>query len=217
MTGGRTGAPVITAGVTTGVPEGRSAPPVDVDDVDTHRLAVGKGLDDGAQRARRPTRPADDAAEVVGVHAHFEQRAPAQRLAADLDVIRVGDDAADEVLQCVDEHRQPSACAVSSACSTWADVSLPPGAPSSAASAGCSLAAGWSAGGCSLAAGATEAAADWSAGSCSLATGAAGAVAGSASAAAGSALAAATSASAAAGSALAAATSASAAAGSALA
>src|SRR3954465_3721396 len=134
MTGGRTGAPVSAAGGTRGVPEGRSAPPVDVDDVDTHRLAVGKGLDDGAQRARRPTRPADDAAEVVGVHAHFEQRAPAQRLAAALDVIRGGDDAADEVLQCVDEHRQPSACAVSSACSTWADVSLPPGAPSSAAS-----------------------------------------------------------------------------------
>src|SRR4051812_9706373 len=191
MTGGRTGAPVITAGVTTGVPEGRSAPPVDVDDVDTHRLAVGKGLDDGAQRARRPTRPTDDAAEVVGVHAHFEQRAPAQRLAADLDVVRVGDDAADEVLQCVGEHRQPSACAVSSACSTWADVSLPPGAPSSAASAGCSLAAGWSAGGCSLAAGWSAggwSAGGWSAGGCSLATGAAGAAAGSASAAAGAGL-----------------------------
>ena len=42
--------------------------------------------------------------------------------------------------------RQPSACAVSPAPSTWAEVSLPPGAPSSAASAG------WSLAGCSAAA-----------------------------------------------------------------
>src|SRR4051794_11741101 len=168
-----------TAGRRSGAERRFSAAPVDVDDVDPDGLSVGECLDDGAQRCRGATGTADDATEVLGVHAHLEQGAPAQRLAADLDVVRVRDDAADEVLQGVDQHGQPSACAVSPAPSTWAEVSLPPGAPSSAASAGwsldgCSLDGcsldGWSLDGCSLD-GCSDA---WGATGCSDAWGATG-------------------------------------------
>src|SRR5918995_403486 len=82
--------------------------PVDVHDVDPHRALRGERTDHGAQGASRATAPADDTAEVVGVHADLEQVTTAQRLRGDADVFRVVHDAAHQVLEGLREHQASS-------------------------------------------------------------------------------------------------------------
>ena len=86
----------------------QSAPAVDVDEVDAGAALAGEGTDDGAQRGGGAAAAADDLAQVVGVHAHLEDRAATQLLVADVDVVGVADDAADQVLECLGQQRSGS-------------------------------------------------------------------------------------------------------------
>ena len=126
----------------------RSAAAVDVDHVDPDRLAVGERLDHGAQGVGRPTGAADDAAR--GRRGGRAPRGGSRDAAACCAPARRqgGRRCRGRGAPGRRRARQPSACAVSSAPSTCADVSLPPGAPSSAASAGWSVAVppAWSSG-----------------------------------------------------------------------
>ena len=72
--------------------------PVGVDDIHPHAPAAD-AADDRAQRGGRATTAADHLAEVLGVHPDLEGAAAAGGDQLDLHVVRVVDDAPDEVLQ----------------------------------------------------------------------------------------------------------------------
>jgi hypothetical protein len=79
---------------------GRHGLVVGVDDVDPHAATVGQCRDQGAERLRRATGTTDNATEVIGVHAHLEYITARRSLGRDDDLVRVIDDALDQVFEC---------------------------------------------------------------------------------------------------------------------
>ena len=77
----------------------RCSPTVDVNHVDTHGAVRREGADDGAQRFRGTAGAADDASQVVGVHAHLENITSRGGLGRDDDLVRVVYDPLDQVLE----------------------------------------------------------------------------------------------------------------------
>src|SRR5947209_11086257 len=124
------------------------ARPVDVDEIDAHATAA-KGPHHRAQCARGAAASSDHLAEVVGVHPDL-QHAPAPLCAqVDLDLIRVLDDAPDEVLERLFEHQlsagvssAASAAGASSAGASAAGASASAAGGSAVVSAGASAAGG---------------------------------------------------------------------------
>src|SRR6476661_358273 len=110
----------------------RLAPPVDVHEVDASPATTGERADHGAEGGRRTATATDHLAEVRRVHAHLEDRPAAQLLVAHGDVVGVLHDPADQVLECLGEHR---------------DQASPCSADFSSAAAGASVSAGFSASG----------------------------------------------------------------------
>src|SRR5688572_8709858 len=86
---------------------------VDVEEVHPHAALEPERTDHGAQGLRGAAVAADHLAEVVGVHAHLETAAATVVAVAHGHVVGVLDDAPDQVLESVLEHRQPSSLAVS--------------------------------------------------------------------------------------------------------
>src|SRR6516162_7292925 len=76
-----------------------SADLVGVQQVDPDVAARRQGADHRTQRPGGAPAPADDLAEVIGMHPHLEDATPAQRPAGDLNIIRILDDAPDQVLE----------------------------------------------------------------------------------------------------------------------
>mgnify|MGYP003378156152 CR=1 FL=1 len=74
-------------------------PAVDVDEVDSNLLAPAQRIDHGAQRAGRATLPADHLADVLGMDTHLEHAAATLVEILDRDIVGIGDDATDEVLE----------------------------------------------------------------------------------------------------------------------
>ncbi|NYF14445.1 hypothetical protein HDC34_002772 [Pseudoclavibacter sp. JAI123] len=72
--------------------------------VDANSAAVGKRGHDGAQRLGGAAGATDDAAEVLGVHTHFEDLAARSRAAVHADIVGVIDDSLDEMFQRGSEH-----------------------------------------------------------------------------------------------------------------
>ena len=84
-------------------PRARGQRPVDVDDVDPDALAAD-AVDHLAQRLGGAAVAADHPAQVVGVHPDLQPLAAAVVDQVDHDVVRVVDDAADQVLEGLLEH-----------------------------------------------------------------------------------------------------------------
>src|SRR4051794_4419829 len=84
---------------------GRSASPVDIDEVHPRAAATGQGRHHGAERGGGAAAAADHLAEVGRVDPHLEDRPATQLLVAHGDVVRVVDDPANQVLQRLGEHR----------------------------------------------------------------------------------------------------------------
>src|SRR5689334_14323467 len=78
---------------------------VGVDEVDPGATTAGEGREDGPEGGRRTTTATDHATEVLGVDPDLEQRAAAQLLLADDDLVGVVDHAAHQVLQRLGEHQ----------------------------------------------------------------------------------------------------------------
>src|ERR1700735_287920 len=80
---------------------------VSVQEVDTDVGPAGQGADHGTQGLSGAPAPADDLAQVVGMNPDLQNAAPAQPALVDPDVVRVLDDALDQVLQRLFEHVSP--------------------------------------------------------------------------------------------------------------
>src|SRR3954452_21114033 len=77
---------------------------VDVDEVDADAAAAQR-RHDRAERLGGAPGATDDLAEVVRVHADLEDLAATQVAQVDLDVVRMVDDAPDQVIECFLEHQ----------------------------------------------------------------------------------------------------------------
>ena len=77
-------------------------------------FASGQRLDPGTQRSRGPALPPDHLADVFGMHSHLQHPAVPQLLVTDSHVVRMGDDALDQVLERISQHDQASSAGVSS-------------------------------------------------------------------------------------------------------
>src|SRR5699024_3490549 len=105
---------------------GRSVP-VGVDDVDPQALPTD-GAHHGAQRGRGAAAPADDLAQVVGMHVHLQGAPAAAGHHVDPDVLVVLHDAADQVVQDVLQpgHAGQLSSAGADAAPAASDVSADP-------------------------------------------------------------------------------------------
>src|SRR5436190_13577639 len=117
-----------------------SATFVDVDEVDA-RTATTEPADDRAQRGRRTSRPADDLAEVLGMDAHLEHPAALAVDVAHRHLVRMGDDAADEMLEGLVDHSADSPSGAASAAASAAGSAGSAAASAGAASTGVSATA----------------------------------------------------------------------------
>src|SRR5699024_10762311 len=81
-----------------------SAAAVDVDEVDARAALADDRVDDRTDGSRRTTGATDDLTEVARVDADLVDGAAAEVLRTHVDVIGVGDDAADEVLDEFGDH-----------------------------------------------------------------------------------------------------------------
>src|SRR5665648_966935 len=118
---------------------------VGVHDVDPHRSG-GQGAHHGAQGAGGPATSADHPTHVLRVHPHLEQLPPAQRTLDHPDVVRMVDDAADQVVEGVGQHQAcSSVAAASSAGAASPGASAGTSAVSSAGAASARTSAGTSA------------------------------------------------------------------------
>src|SRR5882757_1524597 len=119
-----------------------------VDQVDSDAAAT-QGADHSAQRGGGAAGPADHLAQVVGVHADLEHLAVALVAFPHPDLIRVLDDPAHQVLECLFQHAQLSVSVAAGSAgadsSAGATVSAT-AAASAATSAGTAASAGASAG-----------------------------------------------------------------------
>src|ERR1700761_3431892 len=75
--------------------------------VDADVPVPSQGTDHGPQRPGGPAAPAYDLAQVIGVDADFEYVAPAEHPAHHADVVRVADDAPDQVIEGLLKHLRP--------------------------------------------------------------------------------------------------------------
>src|SRR5665647_1699679 len=118
---------------------------VGVHDVDPHRCG-GQGAHHGAQGAGGPATSTDHPTQVLRVHPHLEQLPPAQRTLDHPHVVRMVDDAADQVVEGVGQHQAcSSVAAASSAGAASAGASAGTSAVSSAGAASARTSAGTSA------------------------------------------------------------------------
>src|SRR5688572_22700588 len=135
-----------------------SATAVDVHEVDARPGAAGECADHGPERRGRAAVAPDHLAEVVGVHAHLEDRPAAQLLVADRDVVGVVHDSTDQVLQRVGEHAaQDSALSDDSVSAVSAASAAPSGVSSAGTGAGASSAGASGASAAGVSAGASAA------------------------------------------------------------
>src|SRR4051794_37693318 len=148
------------------LPVSTSATTVHVDEVDPGPAPSRQGGDDGAEGRRGAAATPDDLAQVVGVHAHLQDRAATQLLVPHDHVVGVFDDTTHQVLERLGEHGGQdsvfSASASTTSAASAAGVSSAGVSAAGASSAGVSSAAGASsaaAGASSAAAGASSAAA----------------------------------------------------------
>src|SRR5512133_3048985 len=77
---------------------------VNIDEVNADVLCSGERTNHGAQRSCGTARATDDLAYIVGVHAHLEHPPPAKFLVLDGDIVGMGDDAPDQMFECVGKH-----------------------------------------------------------------------------------------------------------------
>jgi hypothetical protein len=76
----------------------------DVGEFDTDLPTAGEGGDHGAQRSCRPAASADDLPDIVGVNADLQNPTTTLNPVGYLDVVRMGDDPPDQVLDGLAEH-----------------------------------------------------------------------------------------------------------------
>src|SRR5699024_9577342 len=91
---------------------------VGVDDIHPDAAATDT-THHGTQGSRRTTSPTDNLTEIIGVNVYFECAGTAVREQFDPDIVRVVDDASDQVLQRISGEAHACSClsdAFSSAC-----------------------------------------------------------------------------------------------------
>ena len=72
---------------------------ININEVDPDLLVTGQRTNNRAQRRGRTTLTTDDLTNVGRIDAHLKHPAASQVLLPDPDVVRIGDDARDEVFQ----------------------------------------------------------------------------------------------------------------------
>ena len=81
---------------------------VNVDEIDAYVLAARERADHGTQGRRGTARAADDLAHIVRIDSNLEHPPATQFLVLDGDIVRMRDDASDEMVERVGEHLGPA-------------------------------------------------------------------------------------------------------------